>query len=118
MGILTLLRNAFGRSLKSRAADREGADRLPSQPPAPDEQPSLPEPRQSDSEEHELVSAAFDEVKVPHPSQSTERNQSPEPAGAGSEEKAETRTVPEAEAKREPKPEPAEAGSEEKAEAR
>ncbi|MFJ6541796.1 VWA domain-containing protein [Streptomyces sp. NPDC091385] len=46
MGILTLLRNAFGRR-KERPTDPENA-------------PTVPEPR-----EHELVSAAFDDVTVP-----------------------------------------------------
>ncbi|MEU6667025.1 VWA domain-containing protein [Streptomyces sp. NPDC046727] len=59
MGILTLLRNAFGRSRKTRATESEGADRTPTQP-------TVPDPRESSSEEHELVSAAFDNVTVPH----------------------------------------------------
>jgi hypothetical protein len=76
MGILTLLRNAFGRSRKSRATEAEGADRTPAQAP-PASGPavasaSLPEPRQSSSAEHDLVAAAFDNIKVPHPSQSPE----------------------------------------------
>ncbi|MFH9672569.1 VWA domain-containing protein [Streptomyces sp. NPDC017405] len=63
MGILTLLRNAFGRSRKSRATDPEGANETPAQSPAP-----VPEPRRSPAEpetEHELVAAAFDKVKAP-----------------------------------------------------
>ncbi|EST29201.1 VWA domain-containing protein [Streptomyces roseochromogenus] len=68
MGILTLLRNAFGRSRKSRAAEAEGADRLPAQPTTPQPAPTtVPEPRRSSPDEHELVSAAFDNIHVPHP---------------------------------------------------
>ncbi|WP_405671311.1 VWA domain-containing protein [Streptomyces sp. NBC_01530] len=96
MGILTLLRNAFGRSRKGRATEAEGADLTPSQSPeptvpspSPEPQPApsaqVPEPRSSTTEsaasteststesteltedEHELVSAAFDKVTVPKP---------------------------------------------------
>ncbi|MEU6256644.1 VWA domain-containing protein [Streptomyces sp. NPDC047043] len=86
MGILTLLRNAFGRSRKGRATEAEGADLTPSQSPeptvpspSPEPQPTasvqVPEPRQSstedteDKDEHDLVSAAFDNVTVPKPSE-------------------------------------------------
>ncbi|MFI9760593.1 VWA domain-containing protein [Streptomyces sp. NPDC051963] len=82
MGILTLLRNAFGRSRKARTTEAEGA--TPSQTPeptvpspSPEPNPtrpptaSIPEPRPStpddDDNEHELVSAAFDKVTVPRP---------------------------------------------------
>ncbi|MFJ6085645.1 VWA domain-containing protein [Streptomyces sp. NPDC092369] len=80
MGILTLLRNAFGRSRKGRAAEAEGADRTPSQrteetpvtstdtSPAP--QPTVP--AQSSSDEHDLVAAAFDKVAVPKPASPVE----------------------------------------------
>ncbi|MEU2225386.1 VWA domain-containing protein [Streptomyces sp. NPDC018347] len=69
MGILTLLRNAFGRSRKTRATEAEGADRTQTPPTA---SPSLPEPRRAPAEEHtsaehELVAAAFDNVQVPAP---------------------------------------------------
>ncbi|MEW1772997.1 VWA domain-containing protein [Streptomyces sp. NPDC086777] len=71
MGILTLLRNAFGRSRKPRPAEAEGADQLPSQSkqqapaPAAEASAAVPEPRPATSEEHDLVSAAFDNVTVP-----------------------------------------------------
>ncbi|GAB1336762.1 hypothetical protein ACE1SV_33520 [Streptomyces sp. E-15] len=69
MGILTLLRNAFGRSRKTRATEAEGADRTQTPPTASS---SLPEPRRAPAEEHtsaehELVAAAFDNVQVPTP---------------------------------------------------
>ncbi|WP_043675728.1 VWA domain-containing protein [Streptomyces xylophagus] len=95
MGILTLLRNAFGRSRKERAAETEGAERTPSQEqpttvtgepdakvPSPSTEPDLtsapvptasaqvPEPRTSstlEDDEHELVALAFDNVAVPKP---------------------------------------------------
>ncbi|MFB0616267.1 VWA domain-containing protein [Streptomyces sp. AGS-58] len=57
MGILTLLRNAFGRSRKARATEAEGADRSPERTP----DPAIPAP----TDEHELVAAAFDKVKTP-----------------------------------------------------
>ncbi|MFF1402972.1 VWA domain-containing protein [Streptomyces sp. NPDC058294] len=57
MGILTLLRNAFGRSRKARATEAEGADRSPERTP----DPTTPAP----TDEHELVAAAFDKVKTP-----------------------------------------------------
>ncbi|MFG2460726.1 VWA domain-containing protein [Streptomyces sp. NPDC048523] len=89
MGILTLLRNAFGgRSRKGAATEAEGAvpsqeatePKLPSPateptPPAatvaeptPPAAATVPEPRTatlSTDSEHELVSAAFDHVAVP-----------------------------------------------------
>ncbi|KOX00671.1 hypothetical protein ADK65_13585 [Streptomyces sp. NRRL B-1140] len=131
MGILTRLRNAFGRSRKSQTAEAEGAARTatagetggaegltsedtgreaaaaPASPPAtdpkvpspsPEPQPTpsagVPEPRTSDSGEHDLVSAAFDHVTVPRPTRSTEgergasaeRAEAEEPAGAGASE--------------------------------
>ncbi|WP_328360762.1 VWA domain-containing protein [Streptomyces sp. NBC_00445] len=80
MGILTLLRNAFGRSRKARTAEAEGATpsqtpepTVPSPSPEPTPTPpptaSIPEPRPStpDDSEHDLVSAAFDKVTVPGP---------------------------------------------------
>ncbi|MCC5477087.1 VWA domain-containing protein [Streptomyces barringtoniae] len=84
MGILTLLRNAFSRSRKGRAIGAEGADRLPAQPetsqPTPTAaDPTVPEPRRSSSSEHDLVAAAFDKVKVPHPADPTEDEPEPEP---------------------------------------
>ncbi|MFG2634148.1 VWA domain-containing protein [Streptomyces sp. NPDC048362] len=111
MGILTLLRNAFGRSRKVRATEAEGADRLPTQPPTPEapatEPPAaeaaptqapdtehpripepaapgprtadIPEPRQAGPGEHDLVAAAFDHVKVPHPANPTPGETDPTP---------------------------------------
>ncbi|MEV1081632.1 VWA domain-containing protein [Streptomyces sp. NPDC050211] len=76
MGILTLLRNAFGRSRKARTAEAEGATpsqtpepTVPSPSPEPTPTASIPEPRPStpDDDEHDLVSAAFDNVTVPRP---------------------------------------------------
>ncbi|MFF4686518.1 VWA domain-containing protein [Streptomyces sp. NPDC001307] len=74
MGILTLLRNAFSRSRKGRATEAEGADRLPAQPEtpqptAPAAGPTVPEPRRSSHEEHDLVAAAFNNLTVPRPSE-------------------------------------------------
>ncbi|MEU3662105.1 VWA domain-containing protein [Streptomyces sp. NPDC032940] len=113
MGILTLLRNAFGRSRKERTAQAEGATqetappvtapepKLPSQPTAPEEPAEttqVPEPR---IDEHELVKAAFTNVTIPAQTDSPETEAKPkaEPQ-AGAEPK------PEAEPKAEPKPEP------------
>jgi len=92
MGILTLLRNAFGRSRKGRAAEAEGAVRTPSQTtpqPTATTTPQVPEPRvatseQKQNDEHDLVSAAFDNVTVPKPEapeavEPTEPEATPEP---------------------------------------
>nr|BFD83747.1 VWA domain-containing protein [Streptomyces sp. Xyl84] len=91
MGILTRLRNAFGRSRKERAAAAEGAEReqvptttpqpadpapAEAQQPAPkvpalaaDPEPAptahVPDQRTPAGDEHELVAAAFDNVTVP-----------------------------------------------------
>lgn len=114
MGILTLLRNAFGRSRKERAAEAEGAERTPSHEPpttttepdakvpSPSPEPDLtstptpspaatvPEPRPSsaleDDDEHDLVAAAFDNVTVPKPATSVEGT---EGSGVGEEPVAE-----------------------------
>ncbi|WP_329229368.1 VWA domain-containing protein [Streptomyces canus] len=87
MGILTLLRNAFGgRSRKGAATEAEGAETTPSQEaapklpsPAPEPTPAkaatVPEPRTSTlstSSEHELVAAAFDKAAASKPTSSTE----------------------------------------------
>ncbi|MFF4030810.1 VWA domain-containing protein [Streptomyces sviceus] len=71
MGILTLLRNAFGgRSRKGAATEAEGAETTPSQetePKLPSPTATVPEPRTSThptDSEHELVAAAFDKVAV------------------------------------------------------
>ncbi|MGV9288042.1 VWA domain-containing protein [Streptomyces sp. NPDC003719] len=134
MGILTLLRNAFGRSRKARAAQVEGATqeatapaaapepKLPSQPTAPEKQAEetaqVPEPR-TGTDEHELVRAAFTNITVPKPTDSPEDNlppsqeaepkAAPEPeakAEAEPEAKAEVAAEPEPEVKAEPEPEP------------
>ncbi|OKK10123.1 VWA domain-containing protein [Streptomyces sp. CB02400] len=128
MGILTLLRNAFGRSRKARSAEAEGAadaaetastspasptptkpaPKVPSPSPEPTPAPrtaSVPEPR----EEHDLVSAAFDNITVPKPTRSDdptapaqEAKATPEPDPA-----PEPKAEPEPEARQEPTPEPA-----------
>jgi hypothetical protein len=129
MGILTLLRNAFGRSRKGRATDAEGADLTPSQSPeptvpspSPEPQPTpsvqVPEPRQSskqdeDGDEHELVSAAFDNVTVPKPSTPvdptppTPAESAPEPTAPEQQQPtAESAPEPEAAAEADPVTEP------------
>ncbi|MEU7048204.1 VWA domain-containing protein [Streptomyces eurythermus] len=94
MGILTLLRNAFGRSRKPRATEPEGAPETPEQPP-------VPEPRQSSPEEHDLVAAAFDKVKVPHQTPPAEQ-QTGEPEAKTT---SEPERAPEPPAPTEPEPE-------------
>ncbi|KOT99632.1 Toxic cation resistance protein [Streptomyces sp. NRRL F-4711] len=104
MGILTLLRNAFGRSRKERAAQAEGATqeaappatepepKLPSQPtaspepaaestPAEPETSRIPEPRSEPAapDEHDLVKAAFTNVTVPKPTEPTNPTEAEEP---------------------------------------
>ncbi|MFE1584325.1 VWA domain-containing protein [Streptomyces sp. NPDC058737] len=135
MGILTLLRNAFGRSRKERAAQAEGATQetappvtapepqLPSQPtaptepaePAPDQSESshIPEPRsESTPDEHDLVRAAFTNVTVPKPTDPPTEEPTPTPKTETTPEAepapaAETAPEAEAEAKTAPEPEPA-----------
>ncbi|MFI5884757.1 VWA domain-containing protein [Streptomyces sp. NPDC051554] len=72
MGILTLLRNAFGRSRKERAAGAEGAERTPSQ-----EQPT--------------AVAVEPDAKVPSPSTEPDLTSTPKPSPAATA----TATVPE-----------------------
>ncbi|MFF3345924.1 VWA domain-containing protein [Streptomyces sp. NPDC002779] len=96
MGILTLLRNALGRSRKGRTAEAEGAEgtkpTVPTQPaptpaadptptPAPAAAPTtqVPEPRPATDDEHDLVAAAFDNVTVPKQTTTSETAE-PEPA--------------------------------------
>ncbi|MEV4784480.1 VWA domain-containing protein [Streptomyces tuirus] len=102
MGILTRLRNAFGRPRKSQTAEAEGAAQTtpaeptisettptapaaapkvpsPSPEPTPGPTATVPEPR---DDEHDLVSAAFDKVAVPRPADSTETTPPPEPPRA------------------------------------
>jgi hypothetical protein len=133
MGILTLLRNAFGRSRKGRTAEAEGADRtsspepqptVPSPSPEPEPTPTaqVPEPRLSSQEqqarreaaekaEHDLVAAAFDNIAVPKQTETptAEPEQAPaaeaaEPEQAGDAEVTEPEPVAEADAA---EPEPA-----------
>ncbi|MFI1075919.1 VWA domain-containing protein [Streptomyces puniciscabiei] len=102
MGILTRLRNAFSRSRKGRPTEAEDAHRLPTQPettPPTTTDPTVPEPRRSSPGEHDLVTAAFDKVKVPHPSEPTEPK--PEP-----EAQPEPQAAAQPEADAQPKPEP------------
>ncbi|MGY6023962.1 VWA domain-containing protein [Streptomyces spinosirectus] len=121
MGILTLLRNAFGRSRKGRAAEAEGADLTPSHSseptvpsPSPEPQPpttaQVPEPRSSTTEtddEHDLVSAAFDNVSVPRPSEPLDNEPTPaaEPVAGAKESAPVTETAPEAAAEAAPEAE-------------
>ncbi|MET9501759.1 VWA domain-containing protein [Streptomyces sp. NPDC006622] len=108
MGILTLLRNAFGRSRKERTAEAEGAAGIPSQTeptnhpepqpttatpttvaPTPPTEPTtahVPEPRTA-AEEHELVAAAFDKITVKDP---TPEPTTADTAAADAEEPAAT----------------------------
>ncbi|WP_328561604.1 VWA domain-containing protein [Streptomyces coelicoflavus] len=136
MGILTLLRNAFGRSRKEQAAQAEGATqetappvtapepKLPSQPTAPPEpaetpdQPEaasqIPEPRSETApDEHDLVRAAFTNITVPHPTDPTadEPTPTPKPEAAPKPKpeaapKPQPTPAPEPEAKAEPDPDP------------
>ncbi|MGW5042995.1 VWA domain-containing protein [Streptomyces parvulus] len=137
MGILTLLRNAFGRSRKEQTAPAEGATqetappatapepKLPSQPTAPAEPPTtqVPEPRSEPTpDEHDLVKAAFTNINVPKP---TPEPKTPPKTEATPEPEAEAEPTPapepepEPKAKTEPKPEPeAEAKPEPKVEAK
>ncbi|MFD8066460.1 VWA domain-containing protein [Streptomyces parvulus] len=124
MGILTLLRNAFGRSRKEQTAPAEGATqetappatapepKLPSQPTAPAEPPTtqVPEPRSEPTpDEHDLVKAAFTNINVPKP---TPEPKTPPKTEATPEPEAEAEPTPapepepEPKAKTEPKPEP------------
>ena len=99
MGILTLLRNAFGRSRKGRSAEGEPSRTVPSpstepEPTAtPAEVPAQSTPTEpvevpaqsssrGGSDEHDLVSAAFDNVTVPRqPTREPEAGVTEEPAG-------------------------------------
>ncbi|QKW62202.1 VWA domain-containing protein [Streptomyces sp. NA03103] len=131
MGLLTLLRNAFGRSRKDQAAQAEGATQetappvtapepqLPSQPTAPTEpaeppaQPEaasqIPEPRsESTPDEHDLVRAAFTNITVPKPTDPPTEEPTPEAETAPDvAPKAEVAPETEPEAKTTPEPAPA-----------
>ncbi|MFD5741038.1 VWA domain-containing protein [Streptomyces massasporeus] len=108
MGILTRLRNAFGRPRKSQTAEAEGAAQTtpaepttseatptapaatpkvpsPSPEPTPGPTATVPEPR---DDEHDLVSAAFDKVAVPRPADATESTPTPPAETPSATEKA------------------------------
>ncbi|MEU3984760.1 VWA domain-containing protein [Streptomyces sp. NPDC026672] len=118
MGILTLLRNAFSRSRKTRTAEPEGADHLPSPSPTSGTRTSeVPTPREpaaaETDDEHELVAAAFNNIKIPTQPTDPLPGAEPEPtateAEAGPEPTAtETEAKPE-ETATEAKPEPTKA---------
>ncbi|MFI7683732.1 VWA domain-containing protein [Streptomyces griseoaurantiacus] len=165
MGLLTLLRNAFGRSRKGHRDGTESVttepERLPTQETARAEEPAaapaeepvaarppapkvpspsteptpapapaaatahVPDPRQESGDsrgEHDLVSAAFDNVSVPKPTKPTDEppataDPSPDPTPAKAPAAAEE---PTADPEPEPKApaEPAKAEAEAKAEAK
>ncbi|NEB11452.1 VWA domain-containing protein [Streptomyces coelicoflavus] len=128
MGILTLLRNAFGRSRKEQAAPAEGATqetappvtapepKLPSQPTAPAEPAEtpdrpeaaspIPEPRSEPSpDEHDLVKAAFTNITVPKPTDPPSEEPTPAPDAAKSPAPTpEPESEPEAKTTPAPKP--------------
>ncbi|MFF9122578.1 VWA domain-containing protein [Streptomyces sp. NPDC014889] len=112
MGILTLLRNAFGRPRKGPTAEAEGAEQAPAQEPAPTaaRQPEPKVPAQSSTDdEHELVSAAFDNIAVPKPAAPADTaeapTETPAPEPAAEEPESEPEPAPEPVAE-EPTPEP------------
>ncbi|GHE77005.1 VWA domain-containing protein [Streptomyces griseoaurantiacus] len=161
MGLLTLLRNAFGRSRKGRRDGTESVttepERLPTQETARAEEPAaapaeepvaarppapkvpspsteptpapapaaatahVPDPRQESGDsrgEHDLVSAAFDNVSVPKPTKPTDEppathDPSPDPTPAKAPAAAEEPTAdPEPEPKAPAEPAKAETGTE------
>ncbi|MFJ2564821.1 VWA domain-containing protein [Streptomyces sp. NPDC094154] len=125
MGILTLLRNAFGRPRKGPKAEAEGAEQAPAQEPTPTaaQQPEPKVPAQSSSDdEHELVSAAFDNIAVPKPATPADATEEPtatapepEPAATAQESEPEATPAPAAEQPKpatEPEPTPAPAATE------
>ncbi|MFF9902757.1 VWA domain-containing protein [Streptomyces olivaceus] len=132
MGILTLLRNAFGRSRKERAAQTEGATqetapavtapepKLPSQPAAPAEPdpseppaqpeatPQVPEPRSESTPAPAAASTSTDEhdlVKAAFTNITVPKPTDPEPEPQ-SEAAPEPAAEPQPEAKPDPQPEP------------
>ncbi|MFI1165026.1 VWA domain-containing protein [Streptomyces sp. NPDC020801] len=98
MGILTLLRNAFGRSRKGRTAEAEGAEQAPTQEPTPapaarQPEPKVPSPASEPAAtatvqvpdprgEHDLVAAAFDNLAVPKPAKPVDPTAAEPPATA------------------------------------
>ncbi|MGW3528563.1 VWA domain-containing protein [Streptomyces olivaceus] len=134
MGILTLLRNAFGRSRKERAAQTEGATqetapavtapepKLPSQPAAPAEPdpseppaqpeatPQVPEPRSESTPAPAAASTStsadeHDLVKAAFTNITVPKPTDPEPEPQ-SETAPEPAAEPQPEAKPDPQPEP------------
>ncbi|WP_330289314.1 VWA domain-containing protein [Streptomyces sp. NBC_00576] len=137
MGILTLLRNAFGKSRKGRDAEAAPAREAESAPqqeatepkiPAPSPEPTLtqsptPKPTEAPSVVDDLVSAAFDNVTVPKPSRPVDEPSAPaaepvaEALAPASEPATEVEADTKTEAAEEAKPEPvAEAEAEAKPE--
>ncbi|MEU9548423.1 VWA domain-containing protein [Streptomyces werraensis] len=125
MGILTLLRNAFGRSRKARSTEAEGAAPAAeatetTAPTTPDPSATATVPEQRESDEHDLVRSAFDKVEVPRPARSSETEATtpePEPTPASPEpapkpEAEAAPAAPEPEAESEPAPTTPEAESE------
>ncbi|MFF8628455.1 VWA domain-containing protein [Streptomyces werraensis] len=117
MGILTLLRNAFGRSRKARSTEAEGAAPAAeatetTAPTTPDPSATATVPEQRESDEHDLVRSAFDKVEVPRPARSSETEATtpePEPTPASPEptptpEAEATPAAPEPEAESNPTP--------------
>ncbi|MEU1051460.1 VWA domain-containing protein [Streptomyces sp. NPDC005876] len=99
MGILSLLRKAFGRSRTPQTPDPTPSTPPPTAPPEPT--PHVPEPR---SKVHDLVTEAFDKLTLP-----TQKNPDPEPktkTDPTPEPKPEPEPEPKPEAKAEPEPEP------------
>ncbi|MFE2515007.1 VWA domain-containing protein [Streptomyces mirabilis] len=104
MGILTLLRNAFGRSRQGRDADAEtspteataptvpapATEPEPTPAPAQEAEPKIPAPSSEPSVVDELVSAAFDNVTVPKPAEPVRAEKTTE----ATEEEAETGPTP------------------------
>ena len=129
MGILTVLRNAFGRSRKGRDTDGEtsreaSTPTVPAQVHAPETEPKIPAPSSelqpepaaavpspatepTSSVADELVSAAFDNVTVTvPPARTPEREPTPEVEAPPVEAEAEPEVVAESEVVVEPEPEP------------
>ncbi|MGV9562583.1 VWA domain-containing protein [Streptomyces sp. NPDC003480] len=111
MGILTLLRNAFGRSRKGRTAEGEpsrettAATETATAAAVITGAPSAEVPAQSTGrdDEHELVSAAFDNVTVPR--QASPQGESAHPTTTEPEPKATAKAEQEPAAEEKPEPE-------------